>query len=125
MGVKAERYKSFNKMKWIKIANKFSMRYILARNSTFLQCKFDKGCVIPRHTHKRNEEILHIVKGRLIGHIGKKKYILKDGETIVIPPTLPHGWVALKKTITYEVFSPPRSKAQMEALVKKLNIGVK
>lgn len=120
MGLRVAKYKSFNKIKWIKMFDKFYMRYIIGKNSTFLQCKFEKGCVIPQHTHQKNEEILHINKGSLACYIGarKKKYLLKDGETIVIPPKHLHGWLALKNTITYEVFSPPRTRKQMDKLVK-------
>lgn len=121
-GVK--KYKSFSKFKWIKMFDKFYMRFIIGKNATLLQCKFKKGCIVPQHTHKKNEEILHIVKGSLACYIGKnkKKYILKDGETIVIAPKYLHGWLALKNTLTYEVFSPPRTKAQMDKLVKMFKL---
>lgn len=66
-----------------------------------------KGCVVPAHHHE-NEQITWIMKGALEFEIDGEKFILKEGETLVIPPNSVHKAVAVEDTIDVDIFSPPR-----------------
>ena len=89
--------------------DKLSLRTLEGTNMTFLNCKFEKGCVVPLHQHE-SEQLSIIIKGCLKGKIGNKEYLVKSGEVILVPPNVLHEWMALEETISLEVFSPPRER---------------
>ncbi len=66
-----------------------------------------KGCVVPAHHHE-NEQITWIMKGALEFEIDGEKFILKEGETLLIPSNSVHKAVAVEDTIDVDIFSPPR-----------------
>ena len=99
----------FEDMNFEKVGEKVSLKTVDGTNITLLNCKFEKGCIIPNHHHE-SEQITIIVKGCLKGTMNGKEYTVCSGEGIVIPPNLPHEWVALEDTISLEVFSPLRKK---------------
>jgi|SRR3989344_9341345 len=99
----------FEDMKFEKVGEKVSLKTVNGTNTTLLNCKFEKGCIIPNH-HHASEQITIVIKGCLKGKINDKEYTLRSGKGIVIPSNLPHEWVALEETINLEVFSPPREK---------------
>jgi len=93
--------------------DKLFLRSLEGKNITLLNCKFEKGCLVPLHQHE-SEQISIIVKGCLKGKIGGKEYLVKSGDVIKVPPNLLHEWVALEETISLEVFSPPRERPNFE-----------
>lgn len=99
----------FEDMEFEKVGDKTSIKPINGTNITVMNCVFEKGCVIPNHHHE-SEQITIIIKGCLKGKINGKEYIVRSGQGIVIPPHLPHEWVALEDTIDLEIFSPLREK---------------
>jgi unsaturated pyranuronate lyase len=107
----------FEDMKFEKVGEKISLKIVEGTNITLLNCKFEKGCIIPNHRHE-SEQITIVVKGCLKGKINDKEYMVQSGKGIVIPPNLPHEWVALEETISLEVFSPPREKPSFSPVVK-------
>jgi quercetin dioxygenase-like cupin family protein len=67
-----------------------------------------KGAVVPRHSHL-NEQITYILSGALQFRFDDGREILVGaGETLVIPPHMPHAAEALEDTIDLDVFAPPR-----------------
>jgi quercetin dioxygenase-like cupin family protein len=71
---------------------------------------FKKGDDVPRHAHE-NEQITYILEGALLfklGSEGEREVIVRAGEVLVIPSTLPHSAVALEDTLDVDVFNPPR-----------------
>ena len=99
----------FEDMKFEKVGEKVSLKTVDGTNTTLLHCRFEKGCIIPNHHHE-SEQVTIIFKGCLKGKIDGKEYTVRSGEGIVIPPNLPHEWVALEDTIDLEIFSPPRER---------------
>ena len=99
----------FEDMNFEKVGEKVSLKTVDGTNITLLNCKFEKGCIIPNHHHE-SEQITIVVKGCLKGTMNGKEYTVRSGEGIVIPPNLPHEWTAPEDTITLEVFSPLRKK---------------
>lgn len=48
------------------------------------------GMANPRHLHHASEEVLYLLAGRLEHWIGEEKVIVEAGDTLVVPPHLPH-----------------------------------
>jgi unsaturated pyranuronate lyase len=95
----------FEDMPFKKFGDKLLGRLVSGSQMTFLNCEFEKGAIVEEHFHE-NEQISYVVQGLLKGVVGKKEYILRKGDAILIPPNVPHFWEALEKTITLEMFSP-------------------
>lgn len=67
-----------------------------------------KGAIVPRHSH-HNEQISYILSGALRFTFDDGRILtLTAGETLVIPPHLPHAAEAMEDTIDLDVFTPPR-----------------
>ncbi len=66
-----------------------------------------KGCVVPEHSHV-NEQISTIHTGCLKFRFGTEEVFVRAGETVVIPPNVPHSAEATEDTTATDVFTPPR-----------------
>ncbi|HSX03592.1 MAG TPA: cupin domain-containing protein [Rhabdochlamydiaceae bacterium] len=99
----------FAEMPYKPFGKKLLGRLVSGIHLTFLNCEFEKGAIVESHQHK-NEQISYVVRGVLKGTVAGKKYILKKGDAILIPPNTSHRWEALKKSVTLEVFSPINHK---------------
>jgi quercetin dioxygenase-like cupin family protein len=66
-----------------------------------------KGAVVPEH-HHHNEQITTLEKGRMRFVIEGRELILNAGESLTIPPHVPHSAEVLEDSIATDVFSPPR-----------------
>jgi quercetin dioxygenase-like cupin family protein len=97
----------FDQMPFEELNDKISRRYISGVNEMLVTFHLKKGAVIPEHHHV-SEQITYIVKGAVMVYAGGKEYRLNAGDVLVIPPHLPHRFVALEDTIDIDVFSPIR-----------------
>jgi quercetin dioxygenase-like cupin family protein len=70
-----------------------------------LECK--KGCVVPEHSHP-NEQISVAESGSMRFVLAGKEVILRAGDTLQIPPNVPHWVEALEDSVGLDIFSPPR-----------------
>jgi len=68
---------------------------------------FKKGAIVPAHKH-RSEQITFVLKGALEFTIKGKKYLVRDGEVLIIPSNVVHEAVALEETEEVDCFSPLR-----------------
>ena len=69
---------------------------------------YKKGAEVPTHKH-HNEQYSLITQGSVKVIIGSKEYIIKAGQGIIIPPNVPHSFVALEDdTIDIDFFTPSR-----------------
>ena len=67
-----------------------------------------KGAVVPRHSH-HNEQISYILTGALRFTFDDGRTLtVSAGETLVIPPHMPHAAEAIEDTIDLDIFAPPR-----------------
>lgn len=69
-----------------------------------------QGAVVPMHSHE-NEQLSYIVSGSLrfwLGEDGAEEIVVKGGEVLHLPSSLPHKVEALEDTVALDVFSPPR-----------------
>lgn len=99
----------FEKMEFEPAGDKISIRMVSGNQTSILNCHFEKGCLIPEHSHE-NEQVSYILQGCLKGNVNGQVYTLKVGQAILIPSLLPHQWEAIEDTYTLEIFSPPREK---------------
>jgi len=76
-------------------------------NMTMARLVMKKGAVVPLHHHV-NEQITTVLEGRLTFLIGGKTQELVAGESLVIPPDLPHAVEAVEDSVALDVFSPLR-----------------
>lgn len=67
-----------------------------------------KGCIVPEHSHP-NEQVTYILEGALKFWIDAREIIIHAGETLTIPPNMPHKAEALEDTVDLDVFYPPRA----------------
>ena len=95
----------FAKMLYKRFGKKLLGRLVSGSHMTFLNCEFEKGAIVEEHKH-RNEQISYVVKGVLVATVSGKEYVLRKGDAMLIPPNVLHGWKALKRSETLEVFSP-------------------
>lgn len=66
------------------------------------------GAVVPRHSHV-NEQISTVERGRLRFVFDDSKEIdAAAGESLVIPPGVPHEVRALQDSVALDVFAPAR-----------------
>ncbi len=65
------------------------------------------GSSLPVHTHQ-NEQMAHIISGRLILTIDGMPHECGPGETLTIAGGMPHSAEAREDTVVLDTFSPPR-----------------
>jgi len=66
-----------------------------------------KGGAVPTHAHI-NEQVMNIFSGSLKVVLDGVEMVLEGGQTLVIPPNVPHSVEALEDTVAVDVFSPRR-----------------
>ena len=66
-----------------------------------------KGCVVPTHSHI-NEQLSTIDSGCLKFTFGEEEIFVRAGETLVIPPNVPHSAEAIEDTAATDIFVPLR-----------------
>src|SRR6476619_4726702 len=71
---------------------------------TIARLQIQKDAVVPEHSHI-NEQVANVEKGSLLFHIGGRDVVLGPGQSLAIPPNVPHGVVALEDTIVVDIFS--------------------
>lgn len=84
----------------IKIQDKsiVSRQIIKKPNGNITLFAFDKDESLTEHTSPY-EALVQIIKGRMTITIGGNPFQVAEGEIILLPPDIPHGLVALDKTI--------------------------
>lgn len=66
-----------------------------------------KGAHVPMH-HHHNEQVTYILEGALKFSIDGKEIVVRAGEVLCIPSSMPHEAWALEDTVDLDVFDPPR-----------------
>jgi quercetin dioxygenase-like cupin family protein len=69
-------------------------RLIHSANMTFAHWEFDAGSDIHEHDHMQ-EEVWHVIEGRLEMTIGEERYIAGPGMVAIVPPNTRHSVKAL------------------------------
>lgn len=74
---------------------------------TIARIGLGKGGAVATHAHS-NEQLLNMISGRLKVILDGVETVLTGGQTLVIPPNVPHSVEALEDCIAVDVFSPRR-----------------
>ncbi len=93
-----------------RVTDALSRRLITGERMMLAQVYLDKGCIVPRHSHE-NEQLTYILQGSLrfwIGEDGEEELVIRAGQVLHIPSSVPHMAEALEDTLDVDVFSPPR-----------------
>lgn len=81
---------------------------VVGQNVMLARVLLKKGCVVPEHSHP-NEQVTYVLDGALKFWIDGREIVVGRGETLTIPPNMPHKAEALEDTVDLDVFYPPRA----------------
>lgn len=65
------------------------------------------GALVPRHRHE-NEQVANLVSGRARFVVGDDEAVVGAGDSVTIPPNVPHEVEALEDSLVIDVFAPVR-----------------
>jgi quercetin dioxygenase-like cupin family protein len=84
-------------------------RKILARGGELMmvQVFFEKGAVGAVHGHP-HQQVSYVVSGAFELEMDGVKDIVRDGDTFYVPSSVPHGVVALERSVILDIFTPQR-----------------
>ena len=74
---------------------------------TVARIELRSGALVPRHAHP-NEQVANVQSGRLRFVVGEEEATVGAGESVVIPPNVPHEVEALEDSVVLDLFSPVR-----------------
>ncbi|MBI1790431.1 MAG: cupin domain-containing protein [Acidobacteria bacterium] len=84
-----------------------SRKMIHGESMTVARLSLKAGAVVPTHSHV-NEQISMIESGAVRFVIGGRELLVRGGETVQIPPGVPHSVVAEEDSVAVDIFSPVR-----------------
>jgi quercetin dioxygenase-like cupin family protein len=84
-----------------------SRQYITAHAVTLARFELKRGGEVPLHSHA-NEQVTSVMSGALKFLIEGREVIVRAGEMLQIPGTVPHAVDVLEDTVAIDVFSPVR-----------------
>ena len=90
------------------ITDLLTRRYISGEQITLARFFLKKGCFVQAHSHE-NEQMSTVITGALRFVVDGNTIIVREGETLRIPPFSAHSAEALEDTDALDVFSPVRS----------------
>ncbi len=85
-------------------------RYTLACGKDILMARFEyeKGSMVPLHKHSY-EQVTTILEGeqkiRIKGESKKEEFIVKKGDTYVVPADFNHEQITIKSSVTIDVWN--------------------
>ena len=90
-----------------RVTEMISRKIVTGEREMIAQIWLKKGAIVPLHDHV-SEQITYIVNGALKFTIGGEEFIVREGEVLHIPSSVPHQAEALDDTFELDVFSPIR-----------------
>jgi quercetin dioxygenase-like cupin family protein len=74
---------------------------------TMARLRLQKGFVVPTHSHA-NEQITTIEQGSVLFITPTERIKLGAGQTLCVPPNVPHSVECLEDCVALDIFSPVR-----------------
>lgn len=90
-----------------KVTDMISRKIVTGEREMVAQVRLKKGAIVPMHDHV-SEQISYVFQGALRFTIGGEEFIVREGEVLHIPSSVPHQAEALDDTLELDVFSPIR-----------------
>ena len=84
-----------------------SRQMIHGSSITIARLRAKQGAIVPTHSHV-NEQITTMEKGAMLFVTPNGEIVVRAGESLVIPPNVPHSVQALEDSIALDIFSPVR-----------------
>jgi quercetin dioxygenase-like cupin family protein len=84
-------------------------RFITSKNVMIGNVRLKKGAVVPPHRHV-HEQFTLVIDGALsftFDELGDS-FVVHSGEAVFIPSNVLHGLEALRDTVEFDIFNPPR-----------------
>jgi quercetin dioxygenase-like cupin family protein len=82
-------------------------QYITGNTVTVARFELKRGGVVPQHSHT-NEQVTSVMSGALKFALPDREVIVRAGDVLQIPGTVPHAVEVLEDTVAIDVFSPVR-----------------
>src|SRR5690242_8927341 len=82
-------------------------KVIHTEGMTIARLYLTKGAIVPRHQHI-NEQVTTMESGQLRFFFDDGDVFVDAGESLVIPPNVPHGVEALTDAVALDLFTPRR-----------------
>jgi quercetin dioxygenase-like cupin family protein len=74
---------------------------------TIARLRFRKGFKVPTHSHA-NEQITTVEQGSMLFVTPSEKIVVGTGQSLVIPPHVPHSAETLEDCVAVDIFVPVR-----------------
>jgi quercetin dioxygenase-like cupin family protein len=84
-----------------------SRRCIHTPQMTVARIWLGKGAVVPTHEHV-NQQMTMLETGSLEFEMEGRRFVLRPGDALVIPPHIPHRVEALEESTATDLFTPAR-----------------
>lgn len=97
----------FEKTPMEQISPGISRQYLYGTQSQIVKWYLKQGAEVPLHYHV-NEQITWIVSGEVKVFSQGKVFDVKAGDVLIIPPNVPHRFIALSNTVDIDFFTPAR-----------------
>lgn len=84
-------------------------RKLIAHDGSMMMTEihFTEGADGAPHDHP-HEQISYVVSGEILFRLGKEEMILKPGDSVYIPSSVPHCLRANSDSVVLDVFTPQR-----------------
>jgi quercetin dioxygenase-like cupin family protein len=82
-------------------------RMIHSGQMTIARLQLLKDAAVPEHAHI-SEQVCTVERGALQLSIDGREQVVRAGESLVIPPNVPHAVVALEDSLAMDIFTPRR-----------------
>ena len=88
--------------------NPFLVRQVIhGDHMTIARLELKKGASVPKHSH-HNEQVSMVQSGRIMFNLDGVESTLGAGETMRIPPNVPHFVEVTEDCVVFDLFSPRR-----------------
>jgi quercetin dioxygenase-like cupin family protein len=107
--VKAEvQHASWHTLELEEVNPSFHRHFLSGESVMLARILLKKGSIVPLH-HHHNEQVSFVLDGKLKFTFENKEIVVNSGEVLVIPPNVPHKVEALRDSVDFDIFSPPRT----------------
>jgi mannose-6-phosphate isomerase-like protein (cupin superfamily) len=103
------------------LKNKYYRKVIYTtKNMQLVLMSIPKGEEIGMEKHKNTSQFIRVEGGKGIAIVGNKKYSLKDGKAVLIPPNKRHNIIntGSKPLKLYSIYSPPEHPSDRKEMNK-------
>ena len=90
-----------------KVTEMISRKIVTGEREMIAQVWLKKGAIVPMHDHV-SEQLSCVFQGALRFTIAGEEFVVREGEVLCIPSSVPHQAEALDDTFEVDVFSPIR-----------------